>query len=115
MIFVGMMFLLTDQPSLQVHLFIYMLLWYVIYIETALPHETRFQTTQEHANEIFVLAICYHFVLFTGIVPDSDTRNKIGWSCIGFIILMLVFNAAIIFRIYAVTLLRRYKLWKLKK
>jgi hypothetical protein len=99
MIFVGIMFLLAWQPSLQVHLFIYMLLWYVIYIETALPHETRFQTTQEHANEIFTLAICYHFVLFTGIVPDWETVHDIGWSCIGFICLMLVFNAAVLIKV----------------
>ncbi len=74
LLFVGLTFILAKQPNLQVHLFIYLLLWYVIYIETVLPHETRFQTTQEHANEIFVLVICYHFVLFTGIVPDREVN-----------------------------------------
>ena len=72
-----MTFLMKDQPSLQVHLFIYMLLWYVIYIETVEPHETRFQTTQEHVNEIFMLVIFYHFVLFTGIIQDIEVRYTI--------------------------------------
>jgi hypothetical protein len=44
-IFVVMTFVLVEQPSLQVHLFIYMSLWYIIYINTVLPHETRFLTT----------------------------------------------------------------------
>ena len=45
MIFVAITFLIAEQPNLQVHLFICMLLWYVIYIETATPYEIRFQIT----------------------------------------------------------------------
>jgi hypothetical protein len=44
-IFIAMTFVMVEQPSLQVHLFIYMSLWYIIYIESVLPHETRFLTT----------------------------------------------------------------------
>jgi len=36
--FVIFTFTLSDKPYLQVHLFIYMLIWYVIYIEMIEPH-----------------------------------------------------------------------------
>ena len=61
---------MPEQPILQVHFFIYSLLIYVIYFESALPHETRFQTTVEHVNYAIFLIIMYHLVLFTDIVPD---------------------------------------------
>ena len=80
-----------------------------------MPHETRFQTTQEHLNELFVLLICYHFVLFTGVVPDREVKENVGWSCISFICLMLVFNAAVLLIVVTRTLLRKYKLWSLKR
>jgi hypothetical protein len=44
-IFIAITFVMIEQPSLQVHLFIYMSLWYITYIESVLPHETSFLTT----------------------------------------------------------------------
>jgi hypothetical protein len=93
----------------------YMLLWYVIYIETVEPYNTKFQTTQETVNEIFLLLICYHFVLFTGPVPDFETREMIGWSCIGSIGMMVAFNALALITLGMWALMRKYKLWKLKR
>jgi hypothetical protein len=94
LIFVAISFALSDKPYLQVHLFIYMLLWYVIYIEMVLPHETRLQTTFEHVNEALLLLICYHFVIWTGPGPeiDVDTKFSIGWSCVSFIGTLVILN-----------------------
>jgi hypothetical protein len=62
-----------------------------------------------------VLVICYHFVLFAGIVPNREAKENIGWSCISFICLMLVLNAAVLLTVVTRTLLRKYKLWTLKR
>ena len=87
----------------------------MIYIETVEPHETKFQTTQETVNEIFLLFTCYHFVLFTGLVPDFEMRENIGWSCIGSICAMVGFNVLALLSIGIKTLMRKFKLWKLKR
>jgi hypothetical protein len=92
-----------------------LLLWYVIYIETVEPHETKFQTTQETVNEIFLLMTCYHFVLFTGLVLDFEMRESIGWSCIGSICALVGFNIFALLSIGMKTLMRKFKLWKLKR
>ena len=62
-----------------------------------------------------MLVILYHFVLFTGIIQDIEVRYTIGWSVIGFICFMIAFNAVVLLTVNLKTLMRRYKLWRLKK
>jgi hypothetical protein len=62
-----------------------------------------------------MLLICYHFVLFTGIVLEIEMRDYLGWSCISCILSMIAFNALVLLAVNMKTLMRKYKLYKLKK
>jgi hypothetical protein len=88
--------------------------WYVIYLGHVLPHETIFQTNVELANEAIFLAICYHFVLFTDLIYDFDTTYNLGWSCISFILLLVVFNTFILGFVILKAVFRKFKLMKLR-
>jgi hypothetical protein len=94
--FILLTFAVIEQPSLQVHLFIYVLMWYVIYLQQNKPHETSYQLRVETINEVLFLVIIYHFVLYTDLVESRDMREMIGWSQIGFVILILAVNTYIV-------------------
>jgi len=93
--FVALTFCIPEQPSLQVFIFLQTIIFYEIYLMTALPYETNSLQMQEFGNEIFFLGIHYHLVLFTGIVSDRDRLYAIGDSLMYTMILLLIFNAFI--------------------
>jgi len=39
---------------------------------------------------------CYHFILFTGIIDNYETRINLGWSLAAIIGLLLLFNVVVI-------------------
>ena len=43
-------------------------------------------------NEVRLIVITYHMMLFTLFVPDIDTRNKIGYSCSAVVVIGLLVN-----------------------
>lgn len=67
-LFVGLTWFLYDFPSLQVHLFIYSSLLYIITINHLDHFEESFQCKVELTNETLFIVICYHLVYFTNIV-----------------------------------------------
>ncbi len=71
-------------------------MWYVIYLQQNKPHETSYQLRVETINEVLFLVIIYHFVLYTDLVESRDMREMIGWSQIGFVILILAVNTYIV-------------------
>jgi len=52
----------------------------------------------EFFNDICVFLITQHFLLFTDIVPDSETQFLIGFSCIGLTALCILVNMALVMR-----------------
>ena len=57
----------------------------------------------------------YHFVFYTDLVDSMEMREMIGWSQIGFIILILAFNTYIVLYVTVKALKRKYTLWKMKR
>lgn len=83
-----------------------------MYLGIVVPHETFYMTGSELANETILMLACYHFILFTGVVYDSESRTNIGWSLSGFIGLLLIFNVVVIISANVSQLRRKYTLWK---
>ena len=52
----------------------------------------------EHINEIFIVFIQYHMFTFTDLVPEPETRNLMGQSCVGFTSLTIAINLFVIIR-----------------
>ena len=86
-----------------------------MYLGLVAPHDTHQLTSSELVNEAILMIACYHFILFTGIVDNAETRKNIGWSLVGFIGLLLIFNIGVILNANYIYLRRKYTLWKLKK
>jgi hypothetical protein len=81
----------------------------------SMPHLTRLTTYSEFFNEALLILICYHFVLFTDLVPDPKTVTKIGSSMVYCLGALLLFNISVMLWINAVNALRNFKLWRLAR
>ena len=47
-------------------------------------------------NEVILVGICYHFVLFADPIWEDDMRDNIGTSVVGFVLTLLGINTLII-------------------
>jgi hypothetical protein len=61
-------FAVSAVPCLQIQLFIFTTVMYMVYIMEVRPHTDRFQTKAEILNEVLLISICYHLVLFTNLI-----------------------------------------------
>jgi hypothetical protein len=67
-----------------------------MYLGLVMPHDIFQMTSTELSNETILMIAFYHIILFTGLVDDSETRDKIGWSLAAFIGLLLAINISVI-------------------
>lgn len=74
-LFVAFTFGLYNYPSLQVHLFIYSNVYYLIYLNKVAPHEDPFYGAVEVINEVLFMIACYHYVYFTNVIYDPFLRK----------------------------------------
>jgi hypothetical protein len=58
------------------------------------------------------MLICYHFVLFTGLVSDYETKYTLGWSMSAFIGLLFILNLGVIVNENIKALKLKYKRYK---
>jgi hypothetical protein len=66
--FIMLTFAVSAVPCLQIQLFIFTTVMYMVYIMEVRPHTDRFQTKAEILNEVLLISICYHLVLFTNLI-----------------------------------------------
>lgn len=66
------------------------------YIANVRFHDSVMQQRTEMMNEMLLVFICYHFVLFADDVWDVEFREQVGLSAIVFIFILLGINAAVI-------------------
>ena len=67
------------------------------YISQMSFYESRALRRIEMLNECFLLALCYHFVLFTNYAAVEQNMKKVlGDSAVGCVIGLLVFNSILI-------------------
>jgi hypothetical protein len=72
---------------------------YIVYILEVRPHTDRFQTRAEVLNEVLLILICYHFVLFTNLIQDEEMLVSVGYSLVAHLCLLLAVNIGIMFGI----------------
>jgi len=97
--FVAITFAMMFYPSLQVQLMIYSTLGYLCYISLQRFHESPLQRRTEMFNEMLLLCLCYHFVLFADEIWDDGERNFFGQSTIIFVCFLLGVNTLLILAI----------------
>ena len=87
---------LFQYPGLQINVFIYTSLLYIIYI----THFPRFDPVTimwtEVVNESVFLVICYHMVLFSNLIWDSGLKLAVGISLIFCLVSLLFGNTVFI-------------------
>ena len=66
-------------------------------------------------NEVILVGICYHFILFADPIWDEDLREAFGTSVVGFVLSLLGINTLIIIVVNIQTIRRKCYLCKLKK
>lgn len=86
---------MTNIPGIQVQVFIFSSVLYVIYLNHV-QFETKLQRAQENFNEAIFIFICYHLVLYSNLVDDYDAKILIGDSLAYSCVFMLAVNILII-------------------
>ncbi len=113
--FLVLTFGLCSQPSLQIHFFYYATIWYIIYLMQTMPHTSKFTTNTEFVDEIILILISYHFILFTDLIQNQSMVKYVGWSLVSHLLLLLSYNFAIMVGINGAQVARRIKLWLIKR
>ena len=113
--FIAVTFLLFARPGLQVEFMAYPTLAYICFISHLNVHETPRQKNIEMMNEVILVGICYHFILFADPIWDEDLREAFGTSVVGFVLSLLGINTLIIIVVNIQTIRRKCYLCKLKK
>ena len=66
-----------------------------------------FDQKMDAFNEVKLILIMYHLILFTTFVPDPETKHEIGFSCLTILFIGLAVNMMMMF-VRPVVLLKRY-------
>ena len=69
MCFVLLTFALFNYPGIQIQVFIYTSVLYIIYLNFRRIYHERFTLILENINEVFFLITLYHLVLFSNLLP----------------------------------------------
>jgi heme/copper-type cytochrome/quinol oxidase subunit 4 len=109
------MFSLTGIPGLQVNLFIYSSVMYLIYVNIVSPYDASAQVNVDTVNEFMLLCISYHFLLFVDLVQDPEIKYKLGWTLVALIMLVVAANIVYIAIFSIKGSLHQRKLDKIKK
>ena len=72
-------------------------------------------TKSEFINEIVLLLISYHTLMFTDIISEKGLRTKLGWSVVGLIGILFLINFSLIIGVNIQVIQRWYFLRKLKQ
>jgi len=97
------MFAMPSLPGIQINLFIYSIVWYIIYVNETLPFNDSTIGRVDTANQFMLLCSCYHFILFSDLVEEIEINYALGWSLIITFGVVVVFNVGIVFVVAAKT------------
>ena len=70
--------------------------FYIVYLQLVSPLEEPANLRMETINEVFLLIVNYHYLLFSDFVTNPDTKYTLGWSLIGTLAVMLSINAGFV-------------------
>lgn len=114
LLFAAITVLLLDEPNLGLHIFIFSNAIYIVYFGTAQPHDSTLARRLEYFNEVALQLTVYHFSLFPLAVSLEDEK-MMGWSMIGFVGSIFIFNLGVILVSNCLALKRKLYLRRLKK
>ena len=103
-----------ENPNIGIHVFLLSNVLYIIYFGLARPHDSVLSRRMEYINESLMQMTTYHLALFP-LAPTLEDEELIGWSMIGFVGGIFLFNLGVILVITIVTLKRKLYLRGLKK
>ena len=103
-----------EHPNIGIHVFLLCNVLYIVYFGFAKPHDTVLSRRMEYINESLMQMTTYHLVLFPLVLTLADEEIA-GWSMIGFVGVIFLFNLTVILVITIVTLKRKLYLRGLKK
>lgn len=95
-LFVGLTVGLKNNASIQIHLFMFTSLFYLMYLGTVSPHTEIFVTKLEIVNETLFMLVSYQFMLYTDVLQNVPLRYSIGWSQVALVVFLLVINFCVI-------------------
>ena len=113
--FVAITFALFSYPGIQIQVFIYTSVLYIIYISHMYFHDPKSSKTLEIFNESLFLLVGYHFVVFTNLLWDEKMRDLVGRTLVATTATILVLNTSIIIAVSIKAFLRKLYLWRLKR
>jgi len=95
-IFIALPVMLRGQPFMQVAAFILVHTLYLIAYLAVKPHADAKRSCLELFNEVCLMFFLYHMAGWSGLIVDLQARFDMGWSYIGFVLLVLTVNAGVI-------------------
>ena len=113
---------LTGHPTIQIFFLFMQCVLIITYLGTVKPFEAPFNNKLEMFNEICIIGVCYHLMLFTDFLPSPPKQYLLGWSLIGITVLNVVTNMGILFfmgsrdlKIKFIAMWRRFQAYLLRK
>ena len=114
-IFVIITFALFNYPGIQIQVFIYTSLLYIIYISHVYFHDPMWSRDLEMVNESIFLLVCYHIVIFVNLLWDLEKREYVGKSLVWTTGAILIMNTSIIVIVSLKDICRKLQLMRMKK
>ena len=112
--FILLTFMLFDQPAIQIQVFVFMSIMYIIYLNSERIYDLRVDLYLENLNEAFFLMALYHFLLFA-LVSDPAGLEKLGKSMITVVVMILGIGAIVIVGVNVKVLHRKLKMYLWRK
>ena len=85
------------------------------FIQIVKPYPSPMLNKLETCNEIGVILVCYHMLLFTSFVPDPLLRYQIGYSCYAVTVFIILINMYVALKKTAYIWMRQLFRWIKKK
>ena len=82
----------TDSLWLQIQAVFYLSIIMIILGGTLNVRNSSYAKKMDIFNEVRLILIMYHMILFTMFVPELDMRENIGYSCSSIVVMGLLFN-----------------------
>ena len=97
-IYVAIAFEIFSDDYSQIMTMSFLNMAWMLYLGGSWPHQARKSNIIDMINEAFIIVIFLHLLMFTDWVPDQDMQYLMGWSCNGFLCLMIAFNLFFVFQ-----------------
>ena len=114
-LFVLVSFVLLDYPGIQIQVFLYMTVLYIVYLNHGRIYEERLALRLDNTVEMLFMGICYHMVLFCDLLNGPDVYEMVGVSLIVGVVGILGLGFAVMLGVNIAVLYRKLRVCYLKR